>query len=284
MQTPDLYEYADYRRYLSDWFEARKAADPDCSHRWFARRLNVTDPSVLHNILSHRRRLTNDRIDAFAKALELAGDDAAYFRALVEFGQAKNADTRNKAFGVLAELRSRHLPPEVDPARFSFLHSWVVPAIRELARLPHFREDAAWIATQLDPPVTAVEAARALALVERLGFLRREEGKLVAADPMLRTTETVATLASYPYHRDAHTLGARALQRVHDSGQRATSETGFVGCTLSVPNSRLPELRAQLYEMASKLAHLTENWADEADRVVQVSINLFPVTRAPDDT
>ena len=38
MSLPDLYAYLDYRKYLEDWFDARKAANPRFSHRMFARR------------------------------------------------------------------------------------------------------------------------------------------------------------------------------------------------------------------------------------------------------
>lgn len=280
MAHPDLYAHADYRRYLAEWFEAEKEINPRFSHRMLARRLGLTDPSALLNVMRGRRRLGDDRIDAVASAIGLEGDSAAYFRALVEFGQAPDAEARNRAFGTLAGLRSRHLPPEVDPARFALLASWVVPAVRELVTLPGFREDAAWIAAQLDPPITATEATQVLQLVERLGFLRRESGRLVAAEPTVRTSPMVAALSSYPYHRDAHALGARALQRVHDGGQQlASEETAFVGCTLSIPSARIPELRAALFEMLGKLLHETEGWAEPTDRVMQVSINLFPVSR-----
>ncbi len=280
MAAPDLYAYADYRRYLTDWFEAQKEGNPRFSHRIMARKLGITDPSALLNVMKGRRRLGDDRIEALARALDLEDEQVAYFRALVDFGQAPDAEARNRAFGVLAELRSRHLPPEVDPARFALLTSWVVPAVRELARLKAFREDPVWIAEQLDPPISPLEAAQALQLVERLGFLRRESGKLVVAEPTVRTSPTVAALSSYPWHRDAHVLGARALERVHDAGEpKASDETAFIGCTISVPTSRIHDVRTAIFEMLGKLLHETEGWTEQHDRVVQVAINLYPVTR-----
>src|SRR5690349_8932600 len=56
----DVFDYGNFREYLVDWFEAAQRLDSRVSHRWFAQRLGSSNPSVLHNVISGRRSLTDE--------------------------------------------------------------------------------------------------------------------------------------------------------------------------------------------------------------------------------
>ncbi len=280
MPTPDVFEFADYRKYLAAWFDAKKEENPRLSHRWFAKELGTANPSVLANIISGRRQLPADRIDAFCTVLELDRMEAAYFRALVDFGHAGDRGEADRAWATLADLRAQAQPPGVGVDSFGFLASWYIPAVHELARLPGFVEDPVWIASRMDPPITPEEARQALDTCENLGFLRREEGRLVGAHPNVRTSETVQALSSWPYHRDGVELAARGLQRSLAGGVPGLrQETVFLGATLAVPASKIPEIRRSMYEMLARVNAATEPWTAESDRVVHLTLALVPVAR-----
>lgn len=280
MPAPDVLDFADYRKYLAAWFEAKKKENPRLSHRWFASELGTANPSVLANIVAGRRPLPAERVGAFCAVLGLAGLHAEYFAALVDFGNAAERAEADRAWATLAELRARALPPEVGVDSFGFLARWYIPAIHELARLPGFVEDPDWIAACMDPPLTPDEARHALDVCERLGFFVREDGRLVAAQPTVRTPETVRALATWPLHRDGIELAARGLQRMLAGGVPGLQqETAFLSLTVAVPASRIPEIRRQMYEMLARVNAAAEPWASESDRVVHLTLALVPVAR-----
>lgn len=277
MDLPNVFDHADFRRYLDEWFRARKVANPRFSHRAFARRVGSNDPSVLVNVIAGRRRLADDRVESFVTTLGLDGDAAEYFRLLVAFGQADQRADRERAWASIALLRSRLREPEIDSSRFLYLSNRIYTAIQALAQCVGFRDDPAWVARQLRPPVSEAEAADALGLLERLGFLERRGDTLFPAEPLVRTSETVATLGSFGYQVQNHTLAGEVLERLWDP-EGPYAETAFLGLTLAVPDSRIQDLRRLLWEAQLNIMHQCEAWGPAHDRVVQVNIQMFPVS------
>ena len=82
----DILDYDDYRKFLTDWF----AAHPEVSHRGFMRRVGSRDPNVLLRIIKGERRLTEDRVPVFARALELdeVGTEALWLLVRIAHGRA----------------------------------------------------------------------------------------------------------------------------------------------------------------------------------------------------
>jgi len=281
---PDIFGYAQYRRYIDDWFTSRKAERPRLSHRWVSKRLGSTDPGLLANLVSGRRSLAGARITDWIALLELEGDAAEYFRALVSFEDAIDQPTATRAWAQLAEIRARRADPAIGPDSFELLGAWYVPAVRELVACVDFDDDPAWIAARLDPPITVDEAERAIAIALRLGFLRRgDEGRLVRAEPSARTPNEVTGLATWPFHRDGNALVERSLQLLR-SGERPgyERETLFLGNVTALPGSQLADLRAELFQLFFKVSAEADARAergDPCDRVVLLSLSLVPVTR-----
>ncbi|MEZ4240562.1 MAG: TIGR02147 family protein [Myxococcota bacterium] len=274
----NVFDYGDFRTYLNDWFAAKKEANPRYSHRLFARRVGSSNPSLLVNITSGRRNLTPDLVDAFVSALGLEDDAATYFRLLVRFGQATDAEDRERAWGGITELRSRLRDPEVDSSRFLYLSDRIYPAIVALAQCAGFRPDPAWVAAQLRPPIPVERAEEALGFLQRIGFLVPEGDTLVPAEPVLHTTPNVALLGSYGYHKQTHDLAGALMERLWEQGSGVAAETAFLGLTVAVPEERLGELRRLLWEAQVQVAHQARAWQDESDRVVQVTIQMYPVS------
>lgn len=281
MQTPDVFDYGDFRRYLSDWFEAAQRRNPRLSHRWFASRIGTENPSVLANVLAGRRALAPSRVADFCRVLELDGIEAEYFRALVEFGQAEDRAAADRAWATLAELRQRTRPAATLDETFEFQQCWWIPAIHELVRMRGFVEDPAWIAARMDPPITPEQAAEGLEICLRLGFVvRGDDGRLRTAEATVRTPDTVRRLATWPYLRDGVDLAARGLQRMVTGGVPGLSqETAFLAATMAVPASRIPEIRRSMFEMLARVNAAAEPWAGEADRVVHLTLAMVPVAR-----
>jgi uncharacterized protein (TIGR02147 family) len=283
MDVPRAFDYADFRKFLEDWFIAAKAHNVHFTHRVLAQRMGTNDPSALANVISHRRRLAAGRLEALVRALELKGDEAEYFRLLVQFGQARSREERDRSWSAIAELRSRLSEPKVDATRFTYLSRWIYPAVRELAQCRRFEARPDWIARHLRPRVSESDAAEALDVNVRLGFLVRENGKLVPRDPEVRTSPIVTQLASYAYHQQNHRLAGEALDRLFPPAPGATAETAFLGLTLAIPDHRIPELRRMLWELQSQIMAQTDAWRTEWDRVVQLNIQLFPVSSRTDE-
>ncbi len=274
----DIYRYVDARRFLHDWFQARKQANPRLSHRWFARKVGTTDPNVLRNLITGRRNLGHDRIATFAHALDLDDDEARYFELLIAHTQAVDTAARARARAQLDALRADVAPPLSDqPLILQYASTWRHAAVRELIRCTTPLADPAPLAARFDPPVSPAEVSASIEVLLGLGLVELVGGRLHAgSDEVLATAPTVPLQATRTYHHQTDVLARRALARVDE----LEDVTFFVGQTLSIPRARLKELTRRIWEAFHHVATDAETWPNP-DQVVQLNVRLFPLTDVP---
>lgn len=282
MTPPDVFHYAQYRRFIEDWYAAVRPDRPQLSHRALAKRLGSSDPSLFVHLIAGKRSLAGVRVEPWVELLELEGDAADYFRALVAFEDAPDQDSATRAWARLAEIRARRTDL-LGQETFDLFSAWYVAVVRELVALPSFREDPSWIAAKLDPPVTVDQAAKALEIALRIGLLGRDaSGRLVRTEPTVRTPNEVAGLATWRCHAEDNELMARALAILR-SGERPgyERETLFLTSTVAIPTSQLSDLRQEIFRLFFKVQAEADGRAergDPCDRVVLFSLGLIPVT------
>ncbi|MBX2801990.1 MAG: TIGR02147 family protein [Myxococcales bacterium] len=269
---PSPYAYLDYRRYLSDWFGAKKTLNPRFSHRLFARLCDQKNPSLLHHVIEGRRNLTERTTESFVRGLGLRAGEAQFFRLLVALDQAKHADARNEAWEQICATRRFREARRIEHDAFRYLSSWTLPAIRELARRPDFRSDPAWVADQLRPRITESEARKGLQTLLELGLLVEEDDTLVATDASVVTAPEVERLAVINYYRGALQLAAESIERFPGT------ERHLLSVTVGVPESLMDTLKAEANAFLERRMHLCDASAEDADRVVQMSLQIFPLT------
>lgn len=273
MAEPDLYAYLDYRAFLQAWFDARKERNPRFSHRLFARLAGQKSPSHLIQVIQRKRNLTEATTVAFAHAMKLDAEATAFFEALVHLDQATTDEGRNEAWTRISAERRFRAARRIEGDAFACLSHWRYPAVHELAGLPGFREDPAWIASALRPKITEAEAAEALRLLEGLGMLvRGPEGRLRPAQVSAVTPREVGTLAVHNYHRE---MAERAREAV---GRVAPADRHLLGLTVAIPPELMPQLKEQLNALQARLLDLCDASPGLKRRVVQINLHLIPLS------
>lgn len=271
---PAVFAYLDYRAFLKDWFEAKKAANPRYSHRAFVRRTGQRSPSFLADLLARRRNLSAQALDGVAAALGLDTDEMGFFAALVDLDQAETAEQKNAAWDRISATRRFRDARRIEGGAFRYLSRWYFPAIRELVALPGFREDPEWIARTLQPPIRPAEAAEALELLQELGMLVRStpEGRLEPRDVRLVTPHEVQALAVLNYHQGMLKLAHDAIPRFK------AADRHFLAVTAHVPRALVPHLKRELNSMYEKILEIVDGAEGPRDEVVQVHLHVFPLS------
>jgi uncharacterized protein (TIGR02147 family) len=270
---PDLYATLDYRQWLGQWFDARKAANPRFSHRVFARMAGQRSPSLLMHVIQGKRNLTPATVAAFAKALRLDRADAAHFRALVDLAQAETDADRNAAFEKISATRRFREAFRVEGEGFRYLSNWTIPAVRELALRPDFEDDPAWVARTLRPRVTRTRAQEALNTLHELGMLAQDEaGRWHPTDASVVTPTEVLGLAVHNYHREMIDRSRESIDGFEPE------ERHLLGVTVAVPESMVDQLKDELNRFQARLLDLCDGADAPADRVYQLNLHLFPLS------
>jgi len=271
-----IYTYLDYRKFLRDWFDTRKAANPRYSHRLFARKAGQRSPSTLLLVMDGRRNLTSRTAAAFANAMGLDDEETQFFLLLVQLDQADLPAERSEALAGIMSTRRFREGRRLDADALSYFSNWYFPAIHELAHRQDFRADAAWIAQTLCPSITEQRAAQALEALLDLGLLAPDEaGVPRPTDACVVTPHEVAGDVVNHYH-----LGM--LERARESIYGVPmDERHILGITTMIPQSLVPALKKRLNEVQKELLSTCEE--EPKERVYQISIAFFPLSERAEE-
>lgn len=261
---PTLFDYDDYRSYLSDYYEAGKVNTRYFTHRWFAMKAGKS-AGYLKNIISGRARLAESSCSAVAEALRLDPIQAAYLTDLVRLERAEAAEREN-ILTRLRVLRAEHHARWLDASRHAYLSRWYYVAVREMVALREFRPDAAWIAPRLVPPVALKEVEECLRALPELGVVEvQEDGSWTLGDADLR------------FERDGEHL--RALRAFHaEMLAKAASSMDLADRSLRYLVTKTITVRKdQLGALHRRLDRVLAEFTDEpeADTVVQCHFSAF---------
>ena len=158
-EGPDVFTYLNYRKFLEDWFAARKALNPRFSHRMFARLSGQKSPSLLLHVIQGKRSLTPPTVAAFGRAMKLGPEEASFFAGLVRLDQAATAEERNDAWRRVSASRRFRSARELEGRAFDAISHWYYVAVRELALRSDFVADPKWVARRVRPRITASQAS-----------------------------------------------------------------------------------------------------------------------------
>jgi len=222
---PDVLQYSNYRTYLADYYEFKKAHSPIFSHRYFAQKAGVSSPNYLKLVMDGKRNLTKKSLMKFVTALGLKGLRAEFFENLVFFNQAEALAERNTYYGDILRARAKAGLRKMDEEQFRLFSNWRHIAVRELAATKGFRSDARWVAKKLGKGVTEKQAEESLQLLAALGLLKKTANGFMQSDINITTSDEVRSLLVKNYHHEMIRLADAALDDMPPSSRDISSIT-----------------------------------------------------------
>ena len=86
----------------------------------------MSSPSLLKEVIESRRNLTAKTLEGFLRALELDGEAAAFFTALVELDQAPTDEEKTAAWDHVASYRRFRTARPIDGAKIQKNHPTMI--------------------------------------------------------------------------------------------------------------------------------------------------------------
>jgi uncharacterized protein (TIGR02147 family) len=274
MTPPNLLQYSDYRLFLREVYETRKAANANFSYRYLSQKAGINSSAFYKHVMDGERNLTKSTILKTCAALNLKDRDAEYFENLVFFNQAKTIKEKNLYFDHLTRLRGNYETRRVREDQFAFYGAWHHSAVRELLGCLRFRGDYAQLAKRLTPAISEEQAKESVALLARLGLAKKDaQGRWRQADPVLTTGGQVDAQSVIGFQRKMLELASEALDKSRPPERLMSSTTfGISEETFALFRKKIRELKSELLELARLDGKPT--------RVYQLNLNLFPLSAA----
>lgn len=265
--------YLDYRLYLKEWIELRKARCLPASNRWFSQRMGINSSSWLTAVLHEQKGLSAASAERLSAVLKLESSDREYFATLVMFNQASHASEKQKLYEKLRNLQRLKPPKQVSQELYAYYETWYHSAIRSLIGIHTFKNDYEALASLLQPPISTAEARGSVALLKRLGFIRTDEtGFYVLSDPAVTSGSYVRSLAIERYQQ----VTMRLAQKAFDNTDKA--ERDFSTLTIGISQEKIEPIKQLLSDVRKKISEIA-NCDAAGDRVYQLNIQLFPMSK-----
>ncbi|MBF0430689.1 MAG: TIGR02147 family protein [Fibrobacteria bacterium] len=268
---PDLLNYLDYRKYLSDYFFEQKKLHSYFSYRYLGDKVHIPAGNLV-KILQYERHLSAKAADRFINYLKLDQKRKRYFGLLLAFNKAKKDADIKKHFETLIGMQELKTV-QLKGAQYKFYQKWYHTAIAGLLYFFDFKGNYTLLASQLSPPISEHQARESLSLLCNLGIVTKDKnGRYRPENEIITTGEKWHDIAIQQFQESVFLLAHESLGR-HPKESRDMSTL-----TVTVSDAALEEIRELGREYRKNVLEVVKA-CDNPDRVMQVNLQLFPLTQ-----
>ena len=269
----NVFEFINYREYLKAYFEDRKATDPKFSHRWLARRLDLSTSNFILLVMQGKRNLNAGLCLRISEVFKHSVKEASYFENMVDFIQAKSPKVKDLHFSRMKALRKNLHIDRIEDRQYEYYSTWYNPVIRELVTNPAISGDPETIGKLLQPSITPTQGKRSIELLLKLGLIAKKGEHYVQTSPLISTGPEVNSLAVMNFHRAMGNLAVEALDRIPKDERNITSSTIYITATVfEILKKKIEDFRKELLALADSVQH--------GERIYQINFQAFPVSKA----
>ncbi len=271
--STDIYEYLDYRKYLSDWRCTGRKKDSSFTHENICLSLGQNNRSYFSDIEKGRKIIGSEVLDRLIDLIGLGKNESSYFRALVGYGQAGSYSEEEFWFEKLMELNKaprQHLSHE----KFSYFKEWYHSVIRAYLDTIEFRKDYSQLVSGLYNRITHEEAVESIALLEKLNLISlNEKGIYKPTDKVLSTGDDVRHECIKAYNVSTNSILHSILQK----GDPGTHNSSLL--TVSVSPKGLGQIERKIHSLRQEIMAIAHKDEIQAEGVFQVAIHAYPLCR-----
>jgi uncharacterized protein (TIGR02147 family) len=275
MPGMDVYDYSDYRQLLRDLYLERKERDPKFSYRFIALHAGFKSAGFFTQILQGKSNVSMSTALSLAEVFRLKGLEMDYFENLVQFNQAGNQADKQHYFQKIVSLKRGKKAKTLDEGQYELFTKWYYLAVRELLSFTLFRDEYKELAESLVPRISSAEAKEAIQVLSKLGLIKQnEKGFWEREDAALTTGDIWRSVAITQFQISTLDLARRSYDLV--AGKHRNHST----LTLSISEAEFKGIKDELAGLRQRILELAKG-ADLPDRVYQLTINFFPMSRLP---
>ena len=174
-------EYKDYYSLIKDFYEDQKRTSY-FSWREFAKLAGFSSPTYLRLVSEGKSKLSRVSMNRMISAMGLVGFEVDYFKALVNFCNAKDDESKMPYWKEMRRIALEYKVRVVDKEAVEYFDGWKNQVVRELAPMMPGATPGQ-IAKTCCNEITAAEVSKSLEFLTKAGFLKK------GADGSYRQTE-----------------------------------------------------------------------------------------------
>ncbi|MBO7104824.1 MAG: TIGR02147 family protein [Fibrobacter sp.] len=265
----DIFQFTNFRKYLDEYQAARVQTDPDFTRAGACALLGLPKTRSYYNDIIKGKKLSSRMIPKFVEVLGLNKKEAKYFEAMVNMDQAKTATERNAFF---EELLKQHPDSHriLNEDAYEYYSHWYNSVLFTALEVVDVSDDLEPIQKLISPKVSAGTLKRSLELLERLGFVRKNENGFWKScrDSVSSGAYNNSDLVRQ-YQLQCFELSKQALLA---SDERSSDMATF---TFSVSDDAFKAIAKEIQGLKAKVRKIIMLDKKKATGVHQLNVHLF---------
>ena len=265
----DIFQFTNFRKYLDEYQAARVQTDPDFTRAGACALLGLPKTRSYYNDIIKGKKLSTRMIPKFVEVLGLNKKEAKYFEAMVNMDQAKTATERNAFF---EELLKQHPDSHriLNEDAYEYYSHWYNSVLFTALEVVDVSDDLEPIQKLISPKVSVGTLKRSLELLERLGFVRKNENGFWKScrDSVSSGTYNNSDLVRQ-YQLQCFELSKQALL----AGDESSSDMATF--TFSVSDDAFKAIAKEIQGLKAKVRKIIMLDKKKATGVHQLNIHLF---------
>lgn len=273
-KLPNIYNYLDFKKYLSDYRDQRKVFDSGFTNTFICHSLGQTkSKGYFNNVISGRVPLGSSMTDRFILLLDLKGNKAKYFRALVNFCQTNEKGEKEFYFDQL--IKFNKIPSkEMDASFYKYYKNWINAVVRSLLDIYDFDGSYGILAKKLLFPVTGKQVEKSIEVLKSLELIKKDDkGYLKPAEIAITAGKEIKEFLLRQYQSECLSHSANVIMNENVRPQKVTTMTA------SVSEEAYEEIKKRIDQLKSEVRSIVHNDKMNATKLCQVNIHLFPQTK-----
>jgi uncharacterized protein (TIGR02147 family) len=270
---PDIYDYNDFRKFLSDFQKYHYAREKCYSKSSLSKLLGLPNTRSYFGDIIKGKKVSPIFIDRFIQVLKLKKDQAQFFRVLVMFNQAENSDERELYFNRIISL-NRTPKRLMDTNIYIYYKNWYNGVIRALLHIHDFNNDYAGLAKKVFPPISAEQARESIVLLQQLNLIAKDKnGFFKPTEKSIATHDRVRDELIKHYQLSCLEMAKNSLLKNKSIPQSVSTNV------ISISSEGLKRLEKKILQFRTEVRSLVHKDVKPAERVFQLDIMLFPNSR-----
>ena len=265
----DIFQFTHFRKYLDEYQAARVVSDPEFTRAGACALLGLPKTRSYYNDIVKGKKLSSRMIPKFVEVLGLNKKEAKYFETMVNLDQAKSTAERDAYF---EELLRQHPDPHhiLDADAYEYYNHWYNSVLFTALEVVDVSDDLEPIQKRMFPKVSVGTLKRSLELLERLGFVRKnEEGFWKSSRDSVSSGAYNNSDLVRQYQLQCFELSKQALLANDDN----PSDMGTF--TFSVSDDAYKEIAKEIWAMKARVRKIITQDKKKATGVHQLNIHLF---------
>ena len=265
--------FIDYSKFLDELYLFLKKQDR-YTYSDFSYDLGFGATTYIHQIIRKYRSLTSKNAEKIALKIDLTGAEKRYFLNLVKYSNAKSAASRDLAWKEILKIKSSEIVTDPDHDILEYFSQWYHPVVREYLQISECSNDYNVIAKDMVPSLRPEQVRESLELLVRLNLVEidSETGQYRQTSERVSTGHRVKSHAVVNYHLQMINLARESLANIPGK------ERDISALTLSVSQESCDRIKAMIHAFQLQILEEAEK-AVAPDKVVQINIQMFPVTK-----